>query len=382
MQPIRSGDCKALTASCLALLLLFLVQSAHASGFKVLYDFSALDDGDSPLAGLVRGTQHDLYGTTEYGGEHRSGTVFKLTPDGTETILHSFANGDDGATPQAGLVIDKLGSLYGTTLIGGANGQGAIFEVSANGTETVLHSFAQNDGTNPVAGLLIDRKGNLYGTTPIGGTDGGGTVFKLAPDGKFKVLHSFESGPTAALISDASHNLYGTTEGGGTCGNNGTIFKLAQDGTFTTLYSFCGGPDGGFPDARLLRDSSGNLIGTTTTDSGACGCGTIFQLSTDGTFSVLHTFEGSDGAAPEGGVVQDANGNLYGTTVFGGADYYYGTIYKLAPDGTEIVLHSFTSGDDGANPRGELILDKKGHLYGTASSGGATSYGTVYKLDS
>jgi uncharacterized repeat protein (TIGR03803 family) len=236
--------------------------------------------------------------------------------------------------------------------------------------ETVLYSFkGGSDGSNPAAGLIVDSSGNLYGTTFNGGGGSGcgsdfgcGTAFKLAPDGTETVLHAFTGGsdgglPEAGLIADGSSNLYGTAYQGG-ASNLGVVFKLAPDGTETVLYSFKGGGDGGVPAGTLIADSSGNLYGTTSEGGGSgCfgnGCGTVFKLAPDGTETVLHAFTGgSDGAHPNVALIADGAGNLYGTTGGGGITLCYegcGTVFKLAPDGTETVLHAFTGAATGIFP--------------------------------
>jgi uncharacterized repeat protein (TIGR03803 family) len=314
-------------------------------------------------------------------------------------VLHSF-QGADGANPQAGLVRDAAGNLYGTTFFGGAHGVGVVFKVSATGTETVLHSFTGADGGNPFAGLIRDVAGNLYGTTSSGGTDANGVVFKLSPGGSETVLYNFTGGadgavPRAGLVRDTAGNLYGTTPFGGatsTCNppdgpgvprmqvanpGCGVVFKLSPTGTETVLHTFTGGADGASPVADLIRDAEGNLYGTAATGGGGTcnqfvppGCGTVFKLGPSGTETVLHSFTGADGATPVAGLVRDAAGNLYGTTYTGGADY--GVVFKVSATGTETVLHSFTLAD-GAVPRAGLLRDAAGNLYGTTEIGGATS---------
>jgi uncharacterized repeat protein (TIGR03803 family) len=320
----------------------------------LLHSFAGgASDGASPKAGLIADSSGNLYGTTDRGGGtgcegDGCGTVFKLTPDGTLTLLHSFAGGaSDGAKPEAGLIADSSGNLYGTTVRGGGTGCegygcGTVFKLTPGGTLTLLHSFAggASDGALPQAGLLADKSGNLYGTTAVGGPVDGGTVFKLAPDGTLTLLHSFMGGgdgrePLAGLLGDSSGNLYGTTWGGGVSkeggpSNDGTVFKLAPDGTLTRLHSFFSPRDGAAPFAGLIADSSGNLYGTTRAGDASNG-GTVFKLAPDGTLTVLHSFmQGlSDGAHPKAGLLADKSGNLYGTTRVGGAAYQ-GVVFKIS----------------------------------------------------
>ena len=281
------------------------------------------DDGFFPYGGVLRDAKGSLYGTTAYGGRHWGGTAFKvtLTKNGSwkETLLHSFGNAG-GRVPGAGLIRDTQGSLYGTTYGGGFH-SGTVFRLSKTGKETVLHSFCPEypctDGQNPYAGLIEDAEGNLYGTTVDGGSGDYcnyfcGVVFKLSKSGKETVLHNFCSlpgcadgeGPLTGLMRDSEGNLYGTTYLGGEYGA-GVVFKLSESGKETVLYNFCslsGCADGAYPLAGLIRDAQGNLYGTTAyggSNNCALGCGTVFELSNTGTETVLYSFTGSpDGAAP------------------------------------------------------------------------------------
>jgi uncharacterized repeat protein (TIGR03803 family) len=241
------------------------------------------------------------------------------------------------------LVRDAAGNLYGTTQYGGTNGGfGTVFKLDAAGKLTLLHSFAGTpDGEDPYAGLLRDKLGNLYGTTQYGGTGGGfGTVFKLDAAGKLTLLHSFSGtpdgeNPLAGLLRDGAGNLYGTTKYGGTGGGYGTVFKLSAKGKLILLYSFTGTPDGENPYARLIRDASGNLYGTTFY-GGTSGYGTVFKLDTAGKLTILHSFNSApDGANPLGGLILDKAGNLYGTTSDGGdlscGFSGCGTVFKITP---------------------------------------------------
>ncbi|MGH6889209.1 MAG: choice-of-anchor tandem repeat GloVer-containing protein [Rhizomicrobium sp.] len=396
----RFGICCLICGSALAL---FVSPGAQAKGFAVLYSFAGGSDGIWPEADLIRDENGNLYGTTDYGGgqgcnnSNECGTVFKLAPDGTETVLHAFTGGRDGSDPFASLIMDKNGNLYSTTNSGGRDNVGTVFKLAPDGTETVLHAFTGGefnfDGGYPYAGLIEDRDGNFYGTTGFDGAFSGGTVFRLAPGGKEKVLHAFGNGsdgwePYARLVRDKSGNLYGTTSYGGGTGcfgtGCGTVFKLAPDGTETVLYAFTGGSDGNGPYAGLIEDKNGNLYGTTVQGGGTgCndgGCGIIFKLAPDGTETVLHAFTGgADGLYPFAGLIEDKNGNLYGTASAGGGDGN-GTVFKLAPDGTETVLHAFTGGSGGAGPYAGLIKDANGNLYGTTYAGGAYGYGTVFRV--
>lgn len=334
----------------------------------------------------------------------------------TEKVLYSFKGSttNDGSLPLSDLVMDSSGNLYGTTSQGGAIDGGIVFElVASNGsyTENVLYSFKgepngepNGDGAGPQAGLVMDSNGNLFGTTEVGGHSSNGTVFELMnSSGNFTetVLYRFEGGddgalPDAALIIDSHGNLYGTTSSGGTS-NAGTVFELMNSSgnyTETVLYNFTGfNGDGRGPIAGVVMDTSGNLYGTTLFGgpSTACGtdklgCGTVFKLTfSNGSYteSVLHTFTGLpgvDGALPLG-LVLDSSGNLYGVTEDGGASntsntcaFGCGTVFELSPSAegyTPTILYSFpTFAGDGLVPDAALVLDSSGNLYGITSSGG------------
>jgi uncharacterized repeat protein (TIGR03803 family) len=325
----------------------------------VLYRFTGTGgDGINPAADLVLDAQGNLYGTTFRGGNlacpgtngYGCGTVFKLDTTGKETVLHSFNGIPDGSGPEAGLVLDAQGNLYGTTTYGGSpkcSGCGTVFKVDATGKETVIYSFTGKSGRYPAAGLVMDGQGNLYGTTRKGGGGGFnlGTVFKVDTTGKETVLHSFTgppdgAHPVAALVLDTQGNLYGTTAGGGTDHDYGMVFKVNTTGsTYAALYNFLGKPDGLNPRARLVRDAQGNLYGTTLNGGTAPrpGFGTVFKLDTTGKETVLYSFSSfSNGLGAWGGLVLDAQGNLYGTTSTGGdpacnAPSGCGTVFKLTP---------------------------------------------------
>jgi len=391
----------ALTMAALCLLLIVGFQPAEAQTETVLYSFCAqtgCPDGSNPRADLVMDTAGNLYGTTLYGGTSGVGTVFELSPSGTETVRHSFAaSHTDGHYPYAGLLMDTTGNLYGTAQSGGAKGLGTVFKLSPNGTETLLYSFcvlaACADGYHPRAGLIMDTKGNLYGTAFDGGAHDAGAVFELSPGGTETVLHSFcqQMGcpdgyyPQAGLVMDTNGNLCGTTLYNGAYGG-GTVFKISSDGTATTFYNFCtatGCKNGRYPQAGLILDTNGNLYGTTY-GGGAYGKGTMFELSPSGAETVLHSFCARagcpDGSHPRADLVMDTAGNLYGTTYDGGTNSV-GTVFKLSPNGTETVLHSFAAnGSDGTHPYAGVVMDTMGHLYGTTYSGGANGYGTVFKV--
>jgi uncharacterized repeat protein (TIGR03803 family) len=280
--------------------------------------------------------------------------------------------------------MDAAGNLYGTTLQGGDFGAGTVFMVNPSGHETVLYAFTGlYDGALPYSGLLMDAAGNLYGTASSGGFPAfTGLVFKLDTSGHETVLYYFMNRgdgayPLASVIMDANGNLYGTTYYGGTSGA-GTVFKVDAAGTETVLYSFTGGNDGSNPVAGVSMDADGNLYGTTefggsSPNCGPFGCGVVFKLTKKGTVTILYTFTGAggDGANPTAGLVRDAKGNLYGTTEYGGGGSNgAGMVFKLDKTGKETKLEVFTGGKDGGFPYAGLIRDKAGNLYGTGQLGG------------
>jgi uncharacterized repeat protein (TIGR03803 family) len=359
--------------------------------FTTLYSFKggASGDGAFPLAGLIRDGAGNLYGTTGAGGRGY-GTVFKLDTAGVETVLYRFRGGTDGLAPDGLLVFDPAGNLYGATVNGGgtytcaAYGCGTVFMLDPTGTETVLHRFGGSEGTLPFGGVVRDGSGNLYGTAALGGAGLGncGTVFKVDATGT-AALYSFLGGtdgcvPESDLVRDAEGNFYGTTTGSGA---PGTVFKVDPTGMETVLYDFLGGTDGEGPFAGLVRDAAGNLYGTTMSGSGSAAYGTVFKVDTTGRETVLHAFAGPpDGAYPMAELVLDGAGNLYGTTTQGGSGFpKNGIVFRVDPAGTETVLHSF-NGTDGATPMAGLLLDAAGSLYGTTRSGGAFGFGTVFKI--
>lgn len=418
---------------------------------SVLYSFSGAGDGGFPYAGiLIADASGALYGTTSLGGSGRGcqqgcGIVFKLTPPAfgktnwTLSVLHAFTGtGGDGSGVYAGLIEDEHGALYGTTSFGGGtgcfgSGCGTVFKLTpptpgkTAWMETILHAFSGGDGEFPYAGLIGDAHGALYGTTEQGGSaigcggGGCGTVFKLTPPTpghptwNYNVLHAFTGGPdggilNSGLIADMRGDLFGTTSysGGSGCDGIGcgTVFKLEPPAagrttwTETVLYTFTGGADGAFPDSGLIGDARGAVYGATYlggTNPYPYGRGIVFKLAplvpgkAPWRLSVLHAFSGPDGSNPQGSLIADARGTLYGMTIGGGnancfAGSGCGTVFKLTPPmsgqttWTESVLHAFNEFIDGASPQANLLMDARGVLYGTTFQGGAGGAGTVFEL--
>jgi len=360
-----------------------VVFKVNAAGKQtVLYSFTGRSDGDTPFGGVVEDSAGNLYGTTIYGGASGDGVVFKVTPTGQETVLHSFAGGSDGVYPYAGVVLDSEGNAYGTTAYGGMFGRGVVYKVGTTGQETVLYSFTGfNDGGQPQAGVTRDLAGNLYGTTINGGAWGYGTVYKLNASGEETVLYSFPEGtngayPYTGVVRDSAGNLYGTAATGGQFGY-GLVYQVSPDGRETVLHSFSGGTDGMEPDSGLLRDSAGDLYGVTF--AGGAGFGTVYKIDASGQETVLYSFTGgADGRAPWGGLVEDPAGNLYGATAVGGGAGY-GVVFQLNSSGRETVLYSFPW-SDGFEPYAGVIRDSAGNLFGTTLTGGASGAGAVYKI--
>jgi uncharacterized repeat protein (TIGR03803 family) len=363
-------------------------QSAQAQTFDVLYNFTGSSDGGNPYAAVLRDTSGNLYSTAANGGSSGKGVVFKVDTRGTETVLYSFTGGSDGGEPVAGLIRDSAGNFYGTTFSGGSSDNGVVFKLSKSGSETVLHSFAggSSDGAHPWGGLIQDDKGNIYGTTSGGGASNWGTVFKLSKDGTETVLHTFVGGESdgefpmyTSLVMDKTGNLYGITEQGGP-DNLGLVYKLSPSGKFTLLHGFLGGAtDGCYPYGTPAMDSKGNLYGTAY-KCGSSGEGMVWKVTKKGAETVLHNFAGgsSDGAYPYAGVIMDAKGNFYGDTAYGGSSGD-GAVYKLNKKGKLTLLHSF-AGSDGQLPIATLVRDAKGNFYSTAYEGGSYEYGTVWKM--
>jgi uncharacterized repeat protein (TIGR03803 family) len=385
---------KLLPVCGLALAILAAPGSATAGGYRVLHAFSGDGDGAQPWAAPMMDSAGDLYGTTLAGGSDNSGTIFKLAPDGTETVLFNFCREcSGGELPHAGLIVDKAGNLYGAATYGGINGGlGVVFKLASDGTETVLHAFAGGsaDGNYPYGGVLMDKSGNLFGTTAAGGPDNAGMVYRLAPDGTETVLHFFANsggdgdGPMGALVADRHGDLYGTTPTGGSA-DLGVIFKVTPDGKESILHSFAGAPnDGGEPATGLIIDGAGNLYGSTWS-GGTNNMGSVFRLAPDGTETLLHSLAGppNEGRGAVGGVVMDKSGNLYGATFTGGA-YGAGTIYRVASDGALTTLNSFCPKQDcrsGGWPVAGPVLGKNGALFGVTEADGKFLDGAVYKLN-
>lgn len=351
--------------------------------FTSLWSFNQTN-GAYPQAGLAQGPDGNFYGTTAAGGAYGDGTIFQLTPGGIVTNLVSF-NGTNGNGPRDALLSGLDGNLYGTTY--GSNSFGTVFQVTTNGILTTLHAFLFIDGGYPIGGLVQDSSGNFYGTTAIGGANSGGTVFKLATNGTLQNLVNFDisgfggNSPYAGLVQGPNGSLYGTTYQGGT-NNAGTIYKIDTNGVLTTLASF-NETNGANPYAGLIVGPDGALYGTTF-GGGTNGFGTIFKLDTNNTLTTLISFANTNGANPQAALLRGLDGNFYGTTSAGGdlsvKPEGHGTVFELDTNGilTSLILFNGTNGD---SPRAGLIEDANGNFYGTTAYGGTNDLGTVFRFN-
>jgi uncharacterized repeat protein (TIGR03803 family) len=399
-----------------------LTNSAWAAATeRVVHSFNGVPDGIDPAATLAQDAAGNFYGTTVSGGTgtlctNGCGTVFELSPlaggKWKETVLYSFTGGSDGKNPYGGVTLDSKGDLYGTTVSGGSGGScsgdgcGVVFLLSKSGkrwVETVMYNFTGGkDGFGPGGALVFDSVGNLYGTTPDGGKCSAcGVVYQISPvrGGGWKqtVLHTFTGGADGAvgslgpLLVDKAGNVFGVAEAGGDSSCQcGTVFELTSVSgkwKFKTLDAFKGTPHAGFPDGGVIADGKGNLYGTTYY-GGASGAGSVFKLTKSAgkfTESVLYSFTGgTDGSWPTTTLMFDAKGNLYGTTSAGGDSNGDGVVFKLSPISggkwSESTVHRFGKGSDGRNPYYGLIRDKAGHLFGTTAIGGGSGQGVVFQI--
>jgi uncharacterized repeat protein (TIGR03803 family) len=387
--------------------------AAHATNDHVVYSFTDATDGGFPQGGVIQDAKGNFFGTTTSGGNGHNGVVYELTQTGktwSQTTLYAFTGGNDGGIPQAGLVADAKGNLYGTTYSGGASGEGVVFELSppANGgtawTETTLWTFTGgNDGGEPTDALVLDSKGNLYGTTDGGGTGVVGTVFELSPPAggssawTENVLYNFTGNndggePYGSVLLGSDGNIYGTTAGYGEY-NNGTVFKLAPSGknwALTTLHAFSGGKDGEVPRAGLIEGANGVLYGDTA--GFAESYGNVFSIKTDGKdYKVIWTVRSTDqaftGNGPWQGLSLDAaSGALYGATLADGKSAA-GEVFKLTPPTTgkkwdAKIVHVFQPGSTEQIAYTPVLITSKwiyGTTYGAAGESGFFP-GTVWRI--
>jgi uncharacterized repeat protein (TIGR03803 family) len=389
--------CLGIFCSLLAALffLASLAQPAASQTYRVIHTFTREgDDGASPYGGPTFDASGALYGTTYAGGAFGAGNVYRLTPvfgSWQYSSLYNFQGELDGDGPAFGTLAMHNGALFGTTEGGGFLGTTFKVWLAPTGGERVVHSFGHGlDGNEPIGGVVFDKAGNLYGTTLLGGFYGNGMVYKVSPLGVESTIYSFKGGldavnPAAAVTLDADGNVYGTTSFGGANGV-GAVYKLSPSGSGwkeTVLYSFRGLNDGQNPLGGLVIDETGNLYGGTF-DGGVNGGGTVYKLSphqASWTLTVLHSFPGGYGG-PYNKLTFDAAGNLYGTTNGEGA-YGYGSVFKLSPSNGHwkfTDLYDFRDGDDGGDPYGSLAVDDHGNLFGTTNIGGSHNQGVVFEI--
>jgi len=410
--PILAINLRTVPAAVLALAVAFgltaaLTPAAQAQTYTVIHNFTGGLDGATPMAGLTADRAGNLYGTAAYGGNSGDncgasgcGAVFRLANRNSGwvlTPLYSFLGGDDGANPEANVVIGPDGTLYSSTYLGGGpcngDGCGTVFNLKPTASackaalcpwsENVIYRFTGLDGIGPVGDVIFDQTGNLYGATTTGGLRNGGTVFELSPSGggwSGKIIQVSYGYPGSGVIFGSSGNLYGTAFVGGN--GQGSVYQLtpSEFGWISSdLYDFTNQSDGAYPWGGLIFDPAGNLYGTTTAGGSGNG-GTVFQMTpSDGswTLTTLHSFSGTpDGrivVGPVGSLVMDNAGAIYGTAFADGANGY-GSVFKLTPSNGSWIytsLHDFTGGSDGGYPYSNLVFDASGNLYGTASVGGA-----------
>ena len=399
--PVVHSTLKMLLGQVLGMLAVVLIVPCAYSDVPIITLISFnLPIGTQPSAGLVQGPDGGFYGTTQFGGSSNQGAVFRIASNGTFTNLLSFTGTNGlypGANPAGTLVLGANGNLYGTTEAGGAFDNGTIFEVTTNGLFTSLVSFTGTNGAYPgnypTAGLAWGTNGNLYGTTQYGGTndpaDGGdGTIFEVTTNSGFISLVSFNAtngvyigaNPAGNLVLGADGNLYGTTQYGGTNdlvnGGDGTIFRITHAGAFSSLFSF-NTSNGANPQAGLVQGANGSFYGTTF-DGGSNALGEVFNITSQGLLTILLSFNNTNGANPQAGLVQGLDGNFYGTTKVGGTNNY-GAVFQMTPTGgfTSLVYFANTNG---AYPVAGLVQGSDGNFYGTTASGGTNYAGTVFRF--
>lgn len=379
-----------------SLLVLFAgsVLAAPAQTFTKLQFFNGAN-GANPYVGLTQGPDGSLYGTTIDGGAYGAGNVFKIEPGGRLVSLYSFCaqnNCPDGQYPDTVLALGVNGSFYGTTQSGGTNGgYGTVFKITPDGVLTTLHSFDATDGAAPYGSLVLAINGEFYGTTNVGGAFGGGNVFKITPGGTLTTLYTFCSQdgcadgqyPVGPLIQGSDGNIYGTTHAGGdnSCTDGcGTVFKITLSGKLSTLHSF-DAADGDYPYGGVVEGPSGTFYGTTG-GGGANDAGTVFGMTAGGKLVTVHSFDVTDGATPYA-LMLGSDGNFYGTTSAGGNNSNgenHGTIFEITPTGSFSNLHSF-DGVDGALVYSGLVQGTNGLFYGTTYFGGRDDDGVVFSLN-
>jgi uncharacterized repeat protein (TIGR03803 family) len=333
---------------------------------------------------LTTGTDGNLYGTTVNGGADRFGTVYQLTASGSVNTLYSFTGGNDGAYPYAAVVMGSDGNFYGTAEANGGNDDGEIYQITTSGSLTPLYGFTgSTDGGQPYAALVAGTDGLLYGTAFHGGANGEGSLYSISTTGSFNAIASFSGTatgiyPYAPLVQGTDGNFYGTATASGTDGS-GTVFSVTSGGAFNFVHSLNGSTEGATPYAALVAGTDGNFYGTAEA-GGTNGSGTVFQITTSGSLTPLYSFTGgSDGGNPYAALTDGTDGLLYGTTSAGGV-YGKGTLFSITTTGSLTTLYSFTGGNDGADPQGTLLSGSAGNFYGTTVNGGAGGFGSIFQF--
>jgi len=395
MTKLKGWQC----ASVVFLLCAATAIPAPAQTFTTLMSFDKTD-GNSPWS-LVQGLDGNFYGPTLSGGTKNRGTAFRVTPGGTLTNLYNFVYN----TPStAGLILDTNGAFYGATSNGGAHGGGEIFKMSPGGSLVPFYAFCAQancaDGEEP-RGLIESMDGGLYGTTFQGGVHGGGTVYRMTATGVFNTVYSFcartnctDGAQPFWLLQATDGNFYGTALDGGVFANGaGTVFQVTAKGVMTTLHSFCSQPNctDGYTPEGLIQGIDGNLYGTTywggANGQSLGGYGTIYKINSKGTMTTLYNFcaqaNCADGIHPPTSLIQGSDGNFYGTTTEGGTNNL-GTLFRMTPSGTLTTLYDFcalANCVDGENPWSQLVQGTDGIFYGTTVGGGTNGVGTVFSLN-
>jgi uncharacterized repeat protein (TIGR03803 family) len=350
-------------------------------------------------SGLVLGKDGNLYGTA-LGGDYDRGVIFKLTRTGVESVVHSFnpATGDGGEP--SGLILGSDGNFYGTTIAGGTNDAGTVFELTSDGTESVVYSFKgpPSDSAYAASGLFQASNGNFYGTSDFGGPENKGTVFEVSPSGIETVLYSFGSvandpaGDYSSLVESDDGNFYGVSDVGG-MSSKGAVFKITPEGILTLAHSFTGGSNDGIDHYRraLLKGKDGNFYGVAG-NGGPKNGGIVYKLTPAGEETIVYAFESDSkvGSGPEGTLVEDVDGNLYGAAQYGGSSRTTpanpnadpsGSIFEISAAGNAVLLSNFgPTNADGTHPSGPLVLGQDGTLYGVTSSGGTNDSGVFYEI--
>jgi uncharacterized repeat protein (TIGR03803 family) len=388
MQTLESICRQRIARLCAAVLAISVLPvSAKATTFTMLASHLSHELEISAVQGAT------AIGTTRDRGLTGSGTVFAITPAGRLVLLHSFVGPTEGSSPNDVLAVDSVGNIYGTTNMGGKFHGGTVFELTNRRVLKVLHSFdaAAGDGSNPHHGLVLGPLGELFGAASAGAIATNGSIFEVSSSGVYHNRYYFKSladghCPFSGVAVDKQGFIFGTVVGNGFGGDpNGAIWKLSPTNRLTPLYIFKDGADGEYPDQSPIIDAAGNLYGTIITRNGTEYAGAIWKVDTAGKFSLIHRFTGmADGFGPNGPLLANIDGNLYGTTSSGGnlpgkPGDGYGTVFRITPSGQFTVIHTFT-GKDGSNPSGTLAHDSKGAIYGATTGNSGSIGGTVFKI--